>query len=126
ALYQATHDRDQFVLGTDKLDRAVALRPSDTILLSNAGSVVFENALKDVLGPSIDWKALKRRADLSLVSFLYRDQKGEKKVADALRKHAGILKARGYLDRLLLLAPKRPYAYAQLIGLYISTDDEEA
>lgn len=54
-LYYLTGETAEFARGVDKLDRAVALRPSDSILLNNAADMVLEGA--------IDLAALKRSAD---------------------------------------------------------------
>src|SRR6202040_740773 len=43
-LYHLTHEREQFQRGMDKLDRAVALQPSDSIVLHNAASLLLTAA----------------------------------------------------------------------------------
>jgi hypothetical protein len=123
ALFGVTHDPEQFTRGIDKLDRAIALKPGDSILLSNAASEVLESAVRDVVGAAVDLKLLKRGAGLDLLSFLYRDRAGKQKVVALLRKHPGFVKARGYYEKLMLLAPKRAEAYAQLAALHAYTGD---
>lgn len=104
-------DREQFRRGADNLDRAVALRPGDSILLGNAAGVLMETVARDMVGDAIDLKAIKRSADLGLMSYLYADQAGKERFLVRLRSHPGLAKARGYYDRLLVLAPKRASNY---------------
>ncbi|TPW00669.1 MAG: hypothetical protein FD125_3001, partial [bacterium] len=123
ALYRVTHDPKQFAQGTEMLDRAVALRSSDSILLSNAASVTLETATADLIGPAFDLKALQRRASFDLLQYLCTDAAAKEKLVERLRKHPGIAKARAYYEKLLVLAPKRPESYAVLAGLYEHTND---
>jgi hypothetical protein len=125
SLYQLTREREQLTRGLDKLDRAVALKGSDSILLGNAAHAALESAVRDLVGPAVDFKVLKQEADLSLLAFLYRDQAGERKYAEALGKHPGFLRARGFLEKLMVLAPKRPDPYVLLAGLHAYTRDKE-
>jgi tetratricopeptide (TPR) repeat protein len=118
ALYHLDHDPEQYARGIDKLDRAIALKPGDSILLHNAAGVVLESALRDAIGPALDFKVLKRGADLDLLSFAYRDREGKQQVIARVRKHPGVLKARGYYEKLLVLAPKREDPYSQLAALH--------
>jgi hypothetical protein len=124
-LYGLTHDREQFIRGTDKLDRALALQPGNSILLTNAASEVLLAALGGVIGDAIDLKVLKRRADLDLLAFLYRDKASEDKLVSRLRTHPGYLKARGYYEKLMVLAPRQPGAYGQLATLHAYLRDLE-
>jgi hypothetical protein len=122
-LYSLTHENDQFVRGMDKLDRALALQPSDSILLNNAASHVLSAAVQDVVGSGVDLKVLKRQAGIDLLPYLYRDQAGEDKLLAKLRAHPGYLKARGYFEKLMVLSPRQPSAYSQLASLYSWLND---
>jgi tetratricopeptide (TPR) repeat protein len=126
ALYQLRYDSEQFTRGIDKLDRAIALKPGDSILLDNAAGVVLESTLRDVIGPALDFKVLKRGAHLDLLSFLYQDREGKQKVIERVRKHPGVHKARGYYEKVLVLAPKRADSYTQLAALdeYVRAVDD--
>lgn len=123
ALYRVTFEAEQFTRGLDKLERALALEPGDSILLNNAAGLVLEAALRDVIGRRIDLAALKQSASMSLLSFLYADERGRAEVAAAVAKHPGTIKARAYLEKELLLAPKRPEAYGTLARLFNLTGD---
>jgi hypothetical protein len=126
SLYHLTNDKDLLVRGMDKIDRAVALEPSDSILLHNAASLIFDEAVRDVIGNRIDFKLLKRQgAGLDLLPFLYSDEAGKQKLTEQLLKHPGTIKARGYFEKLLILAPKRSHAYAILAHFYARSHDLE-
>jgi tetratricopeptide (TPR) repeat protein len=123
ALYSITHDQAEFTRAVDKLDRAIALAPSDSILLLNAASTVMQSAAQDVIGKAIDLKTLKRSAGLDLLDHLYTDTAGKEKLVARLRKHPGVIKGQGYYERLMVLSPRRPSAYSALVWLYALTRD---
>ncbi len=91
-LFEVTQERDEFVRGLDKLDRAIALRPDDSLLVSNGASFVLSAALRDVVGSAIDLKVLKRAGGIDLLSYLYLDQAGKNQWLAKMRDHPGYLK----------------------------------
>jgi uncharacterized protein (TIGR02996 family) len=123
ALYQLTHEREHFTRGLDRLDRALALKPTDSILLRNAVAAVLENALQDVIGPGVSWKVLKRGSGLDVLPFLYGDQAGRRKYEERVRNHPGVIKARSYLEKLMVLAPKGAGGYSEMAALCAYTHD---
>jgi hypothetical protein len=125
-LYQATGERAALDKGFEMVEQSVALSPSDSILLHNAAAALLGAALRDVIGPALDLKALKRQGSLDLLAFLYEDRAGRDRYAERVRQHPGIARARTYLDRLLVLAPKSPHAYGTLAALHGVTRDLEA
>ncbi|MBL8799787.1 MAG: hypothetical protein JNM56_38250, partial [Planctomycetia bacterium] len=125
SLYRATHDPEHFAKGAEKIDKAVALRSSDSILLSNAAAVILESATADLIGRALDLKALQHRASFDLLQYLCTDPAAKEKLAERIRKHPGVAKARSYYEKLLILAPKRPESYAVLSNLYEQTNDLE-
>jgi tetratricopeptide (TPR) repeat protein len=72
ALYRVTLDRDEFARGADKLDRAVALDPSNVIALVNASSTVSEGAARDAVGKAVDFAALRGPSPWEVLPYLYR------------------------------------------------------
>ena len=125
-LYHLTHERGEYTRGIDKLDRAIALKPSDSILLFNSASIVWDSAVRDILGNAVDFKLLKRsHSGVELLQFLYDDATSEQKVIAELRKHPGTIKARNYLEKLLVLSPKWTRAYLTLDEMYTSARDLE-
>ncbi len=119
-----TGDRAEFARGTDKLDRAVALRPADSILLHNAASAVVRGASAELAAGTVDLAALRRGGGLDLLAFLCTDAAARKALTEKLKSHPGVVKARGYNEKLLVLAPKREDGYAGLSELYRWTRDE--
>ncbi|OAI48398.1 hypothetical protein AYO44_07125 [Planctomycetaceae bacterium SCGC AG-212-F19] len=126
SLYRVTLDRADFNKAIEKIDKALALNPSDTILLGNAASAIWEAAMTDVVGNAVDLKALKRRGGSELLPFLYNDSAGKKQYADKVRAHPGIAKARSYFEKLVVLAPKRASSYSFLVALHETTREFDA
>ncbi|HEX4612463.1 MAG TPA: hypothetical protein VH092_29990, partial [Urbifossiella sp.] len=111
ALFGVTNDRDELTRGTDKLDRAVALSPSNTILLSNGASMVFQAAAGDVAGPAVDFRALKSPPEGDVLAYLYRTPAERAAVSARVAAHPGAVKARAYAEKLVVLAPRRDESY---------------
>jgi tetratricopeptide (TPR) repeat protein len=126
SLYYLTSDRQSLDQAIQLLEKAVALKPSDSILLNNAADTILENATRDVIGPAIDWKTLKSGAALDLLDYLYDDQAGGQVFAKRVNEHAGIQKAVAHFNRLLVLRPKDVGAYHTLHGYYRFTRDADA
>ncbi len=123
SLYHLTHDPEDFQRGMDRLERAVALQPGDSIVLSNAARQLLEAAVQDVVGAAIDLKVLRRMAAVDLLAYLYRDRAGKDRLVGRLRAHPGYGKARGYFEKLLVLSPRGREAYQWLASLHGYTDD---
>src|SRR5262249_4827065 len=117
SLYQVTHDKEQFQRGADKIDRAIAMSPSDSILLSNATGLLRQTAAQDLIGSAIDLKVLKRGADLDLLSYLYTDKAGRDRQVVRMRSHPALTRAKGYYEKLLVLAPKRSDSYSGMMRI---------
>lgn len=116
-LAQIKQDRAEFSRGLDKLDRAIALEPSDSILLHNAASMVLENAIHDAAGAELDLKVL-QSAGWDSLAYLYISPAEHKAVMARLAAHPGVVKARAYMERLMTLAPKRASSYDDLAVLF--------
>lgn len=118
SLFRTTHDRAHFMTGVDRLDRAVALESSDSILLSNAAGTVLDGAARDVVGNDIDFKVLKRSGGIEMLSFLYHSPAERAAVLARFTQHPGTVKARTYSEKLMTLSPKRTYSYTLLDTIY--------
>ncbi len=112
SLFQATGEHEAYDKSIEMLDKAVALRPSDSILLFNSGTALLDGALTEIIGDRIDLRRLHERGSLELFSFLYKDAAGREPFQQRVRTHAGIAKALAYLDKVLVLSPKNANAYA--------------
>lgn len=117
-LYRVTGDRRLLEKAQTKLEKAVALAPRNSILLGNAADLLLDAAVRDVIGAAIDLTALKKAGDRSLLAFLYDDRDGQRRLTERLRTHPATVKAMTFLERLLILAPKNPSVYRQLVSLY--------
>ena len=120
-----TQDKADFTRGMDKLDRAIALQPSDSILVSNGAWTVSEGALIDTVGPAIDFRTLKLTAGWDALPFLYRTAAERKAVLDKFVRHPGIVKSRAYAEKLPTLAPKSPTSYSALTAILDEARDLE-
>src|SRR5262249_37778125 len=118
SLYRLTGDRRLLDKAGTMLDRAVALTPSDSILLSNAADTLLDAAVRDVIGDAIDLKTLRKTGDDSLLHFLYADQAGKRRLTERMGAHPATVKATSFLERLLVLSPKDPGVYRRLRTLY--------
>ncbi len=125
-LYELTGEAEALTKGAEMLEQALALRPSDSVLLRNTAHAILEGALRDILGPAIDLHMLRMEGSFKLLAFLYQDQAGKAVYVQRVRQHAGIAKARAYLERLTVLAPKSEDAYETLASLHRFTGDREA
>jgi hypothetical protein len=125
ALFQVTLDREEFTRGLDKLDRAVALNPTNSISLLNASGVAADGAARDVVGKDIDFRVLKSSSAWEGIGYLYRTPGERAAVAARLAAHPGLVKSRAYANQLLLLAPKRDDSYQLLARLCEYANDLE-
>jgi Tfp pilus assembly protein PilF len=126
SLYQATGEREALDRGIARMERAAELASDNSILLGNVGETLLETAVRDVIGEAIRVEALKERASLAYLSYLYGDEAGRAALAEQLRRHPGTAKAREYLERALVLAPKAPARYGSLASLFNAIRDEKA
>lgn len=116
ALFGATNDRAELSRGTDKMDRAVALAPSNTVLLSNAASMLLQSAVGDAAGAAVDFRALKSPPGGDVLGYLFRTPAERAAVAAKLAAHPGLVKARSYAEKLVVLAPRRDDSF-QLLAM---------
>jgi hypothetical protein len=125
ALFQVTLDSSEFTRGADKLDRAIALIPTNSIALLNGASTLTESAVRDTVGKDIDFRALKSGDAADALAYLYRTPAERAALMARLARHPGTVKARGYAEKLLLLAPKRDDSYQMMAALCEFTDDKD-
>jgi tetratricopeptide (TPR) repeat protein len=124
SLFSITFDREDFTRGVDKLDRAIALNPTGSIPLLNATPAVADGAARDIVGKSVDLRALKASSWEALPYLRYTPAERAAQ-GDRCAKHPGFVKARSYAEKLLLLAPKREETYQMLSLLCETANDLE-
>ena len=126
SLFQLTGDLAALDDGTARIEKALALDPSDSILLGNAAAAVLEGGIREIVGDAIDLKLLKSPAYIGLIPYLYDGQEGRQPYVDQVKTNPRVKKARSYLERALVLAPKRVNAYTKLVSLHEFTRDVKA
>jgi tetratricopeptide (TPR) repeat protein len=114
ALFRTSQDRSEFTRGMEKLDRAISLQPSDSILLMNAASSVSEGAFAEVIGPALDFRVLKQAGGWDLLAYLTRGPEERKPLVDRLLRHPGMVKSRSYCEKLFIISPKHTESYSLL------------
>src|SRR5262249_38854972 len=60
SLFAVTGEPEPLQRGSEMLEKAVALHPSDSIVLLNAGGSLLGVGMRDIIGSAIDLKALRR------------------------------------------------------------------
>ncbi len=117
SLFRLNGDVKDMNLGIAKIEKALEMRPQDSILLHNAADSVLGSSLRAIIGDAIDWKVLKTDGSLELLGYLYANKAQKDAYREKVRKHEGVIKARVYYDRLTILSPRNPQSFATLTSL---------
>ena len=120
-----TGEQDTLDRALAMIDKANKLDPSNSLTMRNAGTIVLEWALRDIIGGAIDLRLLKEDAGLTLLPYLYRDQAGRQESSSRLRSHVGINRAIGLLEKALVLSPRSDQLAEVLNHLYHARGDLE-
>jgi hypothetical protein len=120
-----TGEEDSLDKALAMIDKASKLDPSNSLTMRNAGTIVLEWALRDIIGGALDLKLLKQDASLELLPYLYRDRPGREEFASRLRTHMGINKAIGLLEKASVLSPGSDEMADTLNRLYHARGDLE-
>src|SRR5262249_43403597 len=83
-------DHEPFKEGMRRLEKAISLRPRDSILIRNSADAVLMHSLTEIIGPAIDRKVVKGRGNFDELSFLYADAKGRAALVAKLSENAGV------------------------------------
>ncbi|HEX6704471.1 MAG TPA: hypothetical protein VF169_06895 [Albitalea sp.] len=126
ALYGMEGDRNQLTQGLAKLDQALSLVPSDSILLLNNQSAVMSAAAAALVGDSIDLPALRSSGELGLTEYLHNDQATLDRLRQQVRDSEGVRKALAYGEKVALLAPRNPSAYGFSAQVHGYLEDNQA
>ena len=121
SIFRATGDGQALERCGDCFQQAVDLKPSDPILLFNAGATLIEGAVADVIGDAIDLRTLHQTGDVSLLRYLYHDQSGRDDVVRRVKSHPGIVRAMSYLDKATVLSPRNERAWGYVDAIHSFT-----
>lgn len=125
ALAGLTEDTASFDRGLEKMERAMALLPDDSILLGNCTDAILRAAVKGIVKDQIELNSLPVSEAIGLVRFLYLDSAGFDRMAAQLRDHAGIRRAVENYEKLTVLAPRSADAWAELLSIYGYLDQDD-
>ena len=118
SLFKVTGEREVLDNGTKMLEKAVALDPSNSILLFNFASSTIDGAIMDIIGDAVNSRVLRLRVDLSLLPYLYSDAAGQETFQQRFATHPGVAQALTYFDKVMLLAPKKNDAYSAVASIH--------
>jgi len=104
--------------GIALLEEAVAMNPSDSILLHNTCYYLISQAMADVNHDAVHMGALGEQPGLHTLSCLYQNEAGRQKIYQQLHDNETLKKGLGYLDKALLLAPKNLDLYDKALTLH--------
>jgi hypothetical protein len=125
-LFELTGEKPNYERGRALFEKAVALDPSNGQVTEEAAHLILEGALRELITPTLNLRAVNSPPDPSLLGFLYGDDAGRKALAGRIREDAGVRRGIALYEKLLALAPTNPRAYRILEPLYELMDDREA
>lgn len=109
----------------DRMDKAVNLMPSDSILMLNTTSAHLQATAYDVVNGKIDLVALKTAPSLDMLTYLYDNTQQKDVFSQEIVSHPSTTTAMGYADRLMLVAPQRSGSYAVPLLFHNFTRDTD-
>jgi choline kinase len=125
SLYRINGDQTALTTGMQKLDEAITLAPSDSIIHMNAADELISTACREVIGDKIDLAKLRSSGNLQMLTFLYDTDAQKRTIAAQLSQHPAMIKAVSYLEKAMVLAPKLDANYQQLSSLYAFMENLE-
>jgi hypothetical protein len=96
---------------TAMIEKAAALESGNSLTLFNASSSLLEEAMREMIGPAIDFTVIKDQPDLNMLHFLAKDERSMEAIAARVRTHPGVIRALSVMDKVVLLAPRNPSSY---------------
>ncbi|RFA25207.1 hypothetical protein CAI21_19755 [Alkalilimnicola ehrlichii] len=108
ALYSLQGEREQLQQGIAHLDRALALMPTDSILLLNNLSALESAVVTGLVDDAIDLSLLKHSANFGLLEHLHADSASLEALRGAFLANEAAQKLLDYSEKAILLAPDPP------------------
>lgn len=109
--------------GVDRIDAAIALEPSDRIILTNAANQLIQAAYTSLIADRIDLVKLKATGDSEVLAHLYDDETAKSEMMTRLGASRAVERALAYLDTVMVLAPKSTDAFEVSAQLFYHFDD---
>ncbi len=125
-LYNVNHDHATLEKGMDWIQRAVALSPSNPLVIANAADTILTAAIRDIAAPKVDLPRFSTSVTVSDLRLLATDNDALLDLRGQVRRHAGTRKAIDYLNRLIVLSPRKAQPYTMLQSIYGFTRDQKA
>jgi len=125
-LYRITGEQKDFDEGLRRVEKAISMTPSDSILRFNAARLFLSAVYGDTLKDSLDLAILKNDASEEMLGYLYENAKEKKQLVERIRQHHGWKKTTDLLENVLILAPKNEDAYRELAKLHELNRDIES
>jgi hypothetical protein len=125
-LFQLTGDPADAEQGAVKLQRAVSMSPTDSIITINAATSLSDAAFRDLLGDRVDVRLLKLPGDHEYLSYLYDDSAELEKYVQLVKQHTVLAEALSYYQRVQLLAPKSTEGFQLPSWVHRLVRDDEA
>lgn len=118
-------DSASFDRGLEKLERAIALEPDNSILLLNATDAIEKAVIVAVVGNRLDFERTGISKSFDVFSWFYNDLTGLESLANEVRGHPGIRRVIDNFEKLTVLSPRSKSAWLNLTRIYRGLDDNE-
>ncbi len=125
SLFRVTGEKRDFLKGLKLLEKALTLKPSDSIMLGNTAHFLLSAAIIDVVGDSVDWRSLRTTINLGLLSYFYNDEASKRRYIKPLMENKKLRLSVSRYQKKMILAPKSSNVYNTLPRLYWLSANEK-
>jgi tetratricopeptide (TPR) repeat protein len=125
SIARLTKDPAAKTKGIDMMDKAVSLEQSNSITLYNAASILMMVAVDEVVAGRIYPEKMAMTPALSTLQYLYANQQQKEQLANKLKNTPSFNKAKTYLQKVMVLAPKSTAAFKDLYEIFYFVDSRE-
>ena len=123
SLFAVTGDKAVLDQGIEWIEKAVALSPSESMVLHNAAEALLEPSLQNLVGDKFNLRLLSDADDLGTIEYLITDEASQTEWRRRVKEHPGVKKSLTYFERAMVLAPKQPTLYSAPLRIYGFLDD---
>lgn len=118
ALFEVTDDRAALSKCIETQRRALALAPSDGILVTNLASKLLIQATLNLMDEDLDLQELGVAGDLDVLYWRVKDADDLTALQTTLRQDPGIREVVELLDQAMVLSPKNSALYSQAFAVH--------